>query len=557
MNPSSPLKFTSYVSFPNLKDRNYIYLDNTKLISKIAKQKGPFVLVRPRNFGKTTLICAFEELFEHGVGQFKGLAIEHLWKDTTYKVIHLDFIFNKLPDPTSEFLANFNYNLKSSLCSLEPDIFKSDNGDTPAKILEKVLKKHDNLVLLVDEFDVALTNTLHDEEMFNDRLELLSDFFNVIQRYLHKFRFIFMAGNVNIFVNPKFSQFNSYIDLSTDSEYGDLIGFTEEAIRTCCSENLNYAARELNEDTKTQAYTKENVLELMKEYYGGYYFVKAHKHQVLCPWDVMNFLDHPKESIHSYWIKAQCSKNEFLSRYLAQRIKQSNDPKTLHALLDLDYLENRDRDSLFATVEPAKQDLYSIVYQLGYLCIKGSSDKYYKIGLPNLEVKKAYADRLLELLTTKDDAKIRYTISFHEALSSGDVNNIKEVFNSFLNELSYEPVKNFDEECFKDVLKLAMLTVYVTASTEVMGDNGTADITAEAGDYLYVFELKVTDNSKDIATKLNDAKAQIIKNNYARPLTDKIVVPIALVLENNSKNREKSDTPVCQIIALEKVDNLI
>lgn len=60
--------------------------------------------------------------------------------------------------------------------------------------------------------------------------------------------------------------------------------------------------------------------------------------------------------------------------------------------------------------------------------LKGSSDKFYKIGLPNLEVKKAFADRLLELLTTKKDAKIIYTISFYEALSSGGVNNIKEVF---------------------------------------------------------------------------------------------------------------------------------
>ena len=66
-------------------------------------------------------------------------------------------------------------------------------------------------------------------------------------------------------------------------------------------------------------------------------------------------------------------------------------------------------------------------------------------------------------------------------------------------------------------------------------------------------ELKVTDNSKDIDTKLNEAKEQIIKNKYARRLTDKTVVPVALVLENNSKSREKRDTPVCEIVALEKV----
>ena len=113
---------------------------------------------------------------------------------------------------------------------------------------------------------------------------------------------------------------------------------------------------------------------------------------------------------------------------------------------------------------------------------------------------------------------------------------------------------SFNEACFRDVLKLAMLTFNVTATTEVMGACGRADITAEAGDYLYVFELKVTDNSKDIATKLSEAKEQIIKNKYARRLTDKTVVPVALVLENNSKRREKTDTPVCEIVALEKVE---
>ena len=174
-----------------------------------------------------------------------------------------------------------------------------------------------------------------------------------------------------------------------------------------------------------------------------------------------------------------------------------------------------------------------------------------------MRLKRPFADRLLELLTTKKDAKIRYTISFCEALSSGDVNNIKEVFITFFNELSKELVTVFNEACFKDVLKIAMLTFNVSASTEVMGACGRADITAEAGDYLYVFELKVTDNSKDIDTKLTEAKEQLIKNKYARRLTDKTVIHVAIVVKNNSESREKNDTLVCEIVALEKVDNWI
>ena len=201
----------------------------------------------------------------------------------------------------------------------------------------------------------------------------------------------------------------------------------------------------------------------------------------------------------------------------------------------------------------ANLDLFAILYQAGYFCIKAVVDDIFKVGIPNLEVKKAYSNIVLNELTKTKEAKLKYVEPFKEVLASGNLDKIKELFNTFINEFSYETVKNFNEACFRDVLKLAMLTFNVTASTEVMGACGRADITAEAGDYLYVFELKVTDNSKDIDTKLSEAKEQIIKNKYARRLTDKTVVPVALVLENNSKSREKTETPVCEIVALEKV----
>lgn len=145
-------------------------------------------------------------------------------------------------------------------------------------------------------------------------------------------------------------------------------------------------------------------------------------------------------------------------------------------------------------------------------------------------------------------------LSFKEILGSGNIDKIKELFNTFINELSYETVKNFNEACFRNVLKLAMLCFNVTATTEVMGTCGRADICAETNDYLYVFELKVTDSRKDVDKKLNEAKEQITKNRYARRLTDKTVVPVALVLLNSIRNRDSNEAPVCEIAALEKTD---
>lgn len=83
------------------------------------------------------------------------------------------------------------------------------------------------------------------------------------------------------------------------------------------------------------------------------------------------------------------------------------------------------------------------------------------------------------------------------------------MFNSYINEISYEIVKNFSESSFRDVIKLALLSFKINASTEVMSACGRADLTAESNYYLYVFELKVTDKKSNVASKLEDAKSKL------------------------------------------------
>ena len=276
-------------------------------------------------------------------------------------------------------------------------------------------------------------------------------------------------------------------------------------------------------------------------------------HHVYNPWSIVNFFDAPVRGFIPYWVSSGGATPTFLVNYLKQGLKKYNSNE-LQTLLGIDSTVNKVSDKLYPVIDKiADIDLYVILYQAGYFCIKGVNRKIFQIGIPNLEVKQAYSEILLRLLTNNNDVQEKFSTSLYDVLCENNLDKLKDIFNCFINELSYETVKNFNEACFRYVLKLAMLTFNVTDSTEVMGSCGRADITAEAGEYLYVFELKVTDNSKDIDTKLNDAKAQIIKNKYARRLTDKTVVPVALVLENNSKNREKGDTPVCEIVALEKV----
>ncbi len=555
------MKFTKLLpnscNFRDLIDNNRIYVDKTALICQIAKdEKGPYFISRPRRFGKSTLINTFHELFAHGTEKFKGLAIEPLWQDKTYKVLHIDFSsYNFLSE--INFCDYFYEDLKQKFIELGFSVNDSNLSlKAPGLLVDNAFKNNhsgEEIVLLVDEYDTPLSAVLNNEKEFIARRDILHNFYSKVKEYQGRFRFIFITGVTYYSHTSIFSAFNNLKDLTLDLRYGALLGYTSEELEKYFSEYINNAVDVLNKKYHTERYTHDVVVSELKRNYDGYSFDEEALNHVYNPWSIVNFFDAPVREFIPYWVASGGATPTFLVNYLKQGLKKYNSNE-LQSLLSIDSTVNKDADSLYPSIENiANINLFAILYQAGYFCIKTAEDGYFKVGIPNLEVKKAYSNLVLNQLTKSQDSKLRFIEPFKEVLASGNLDKIKELFNTLINEFSYETVKKFNEACFRDVLKLAMLTFNVSASTEVMGACGRADITAEAGKYLYVFELKVTDNSKDIDTKLNDAKAQIIKNKYARRLTDKTVVPVALVLENNSKSRDKSDTPVCEIVALEKV----
>ena len=557
----SKMEFTKQLpdttDFGELIDSNCIYVDKTAIINQFASKKGPFFISRPRRFGKSTLINTLHELFSHGLEKFKGLKIEPLWKDKTYKVLHLDF-------SSYNFLSEINFNdyfyedLKQEFLSIGLKVNDSTlDTKIPALLFDNVLKNNPSdqkIVLLIDEYDTPLSAVLNNEKEFIARRDILYSFYSKLKQYQGRFRFIFITGVTYYSHTSIFSAFNHLTDLTLDSDYGALLGYTSDELESYFSEYIDNAVETLNRKFPTERYTHEKVVEELKRNYDGYSFDEDCMHHVYNPWSILNFLKSPHRGFIPYWVVSGGSTPTFLVNYLKQGLEKYNADE-LQSLLQIDSTVDKVSSKLYPTIDNiAKIDLFAILYQAGYFCIKGENRKILQIGIPNLEVKRAYSEIMLRLLTNNNDVQEKFTTSLYDVLCENKLDKLKDIFNCFINELSYETVKNFNEACFRDVLKLAMLTFNVTAATEVMGACGRADITAEAGDYLYVFELKVTDNSKDIDTKLTEAKDQIIKNKYARRLTDKTVVPVALVLENNSKSRDKSDTPVCEIVALEKVE---
>ena len=82
---------TGTSDFETLRKRGQLYVDKTAQIYDLASKFEKFFLTRPRRFGKSLLVSTFASLFRNGLKYFSGLAIEKLWKDTTYNVVEIDF----------------------------------------------------------------------------------------------------------------------------------------------------------------------------------------------------------------------------------------------------------------------------------------------------------------------------------------------------------------------------------------------------------------------------------------------------------------------------------
>ena len=68
-------------NFESLIHDNYVYVDKTALIYKLADSGRYYFLSRPRRFGKSLLISTMDAYFSGKRELFKGLAIEKLEHD--------------------------------------------------------------------------------------------------------------------------------------------------------------------------------------------------------------------------------------------------------------------------------------------------------------------------------------------------------------------------------------------------------------------------------------------------------------------------------------------
>jgi hypothetical protein len=169
-------------------------------------------------------------------------------------------------------------------------------------------------------------------------------------------------------------------------------------------------------------------------------------------------------------------------------------------LKDIDF----DLKSLEKDVKIAAREIYNyrvgskdpvpLLYQSGYLTIKGYDKKYNKfvLGFPNEEVKYGFMYELCPIYLPETDVFHEFFIGdFVEDLRTGKVESFMTRLQAFFASISYK-LKNKDEKDFQTAFFILFKLMGQFVEVEQCSAKGSADAVVKTFKYVYVFEFKVT-----------------------------------------------------------------
>jgi len=428
--------------FSSLRQAKFIYVDKTEMICRLAKDGARFFLARPRRFGKSLLLSTFESLFRYGLRDFKGLAIEKLWKDKTYKVLHLDFSMTLDFQSIEEFLELFDRMLDRSArnSGLEIPQRSTDPVDRLASFIS--MQDSNTLVLLIDEYDTPLTANLDNPVLFSQVRRYLTLLYSSIKAYEGCLRFFFMTGITKISNTGIFSAFNNLQDISLRSAYGTLLGYTDEEIRRFFPQHVKRAARELRTDP-------EDILRQLKETYDGFSFDERAATHVYSPWSILNFLNCPEQGFKNYWY-ASSGQPTVLMKYLENHALEnpvSFDQPIVMSVEDLDASRQYDEISV-----------ESLLTQCGYFTIRERLDGgFLLLGYPNREVAMSMARLYANRLIQKGSLLESGVFSLARTMAHAPADAVIDHFNRALNAIVYQRYPITDEASCRAYLQVLMI----------------------------------------------------------------------------------------------------
>ena len=458
-------------NFGEVRRGGYAYVDKTALMWKMVSEGKYYFLSRPRRFGKSLLLSTLEAFFSGERELFNGLYVDKVeWDWQEYPILHLDLNSREYKDEQS-LEAELNRHLEAWE-KLYGDEYKDRASEERfIHVINHAYEKTGmRVVILVDEYDKPLLQTIGNETLQNAYRSKLKAFYSVLKTLDAKIRFAFLTGVTKFGKVSVFSDLNNLTDLSFDDRYATICGISE-------SELHNYFDESIQQLADANKMMKEACYDRMKEDYDGYHF-DIDTPGMYNPFSVLNTLS--KCRFRDYWFETGTPS------FLVYQLKKTGYP-----------LDNMTEEELSAdtlnSIDVMDVNPLPLLYQSGYLTIKDYDPEFktYRLGFPNREVREGFIKYLYPFYTPKTQDLGRFAITlFVKDIRSGQAEAFMTRLSDFFATGDYQVMGRL-EIYLQNTLNVIFNLMGLYVEVERHTTNGRMDMVIQTPQYVYIIELKI------------------------------------------------------------------
>ena len=471
-------------SFEKIRTDGYFYIDKTALIYQMVKTGSYYFLSRPRRFGKSLLISTLEAYFLGKKELFEGLAMEKLEKDwITYPIFHMDLNTEKY-DTRESLDSILNFTLEK---------WEQQYGTAPSEttfalrfrgLIERAYKQTgQRVVILIDEYDKPMLQAIGNEELQKEFRNTMKAFYSVLKTMDGCIQFAFLTGVTKFGKVSVFSDLNNLDDISMRNQYIDICGVSEKELH----DDLEIELHELA-DIKGVSY--HEICDKLREYYDGYHFTH-NSIGIYNPFSLLNTFKY--KEFGSYWFETGTP------TYLVELLKKHH--------YDLRRMAHEETSiSVLNSIDSASDNPIPVIYQSGYLTIKGYDEEFgiYSLGFPNREVEEGFIKFLLPFYANTNAVESEFEIQkFVREIRIGDYDSFFRRLRSFFADTPYELIRDLELH-YQNVLFIVFKLVGFYVKAEYHTSEGRIDLVLQTDKFVYVIEFKLDGTAEDALRQINE-----------------------------------------------------
>lgn len=501
-------------NFEKIRKEGFLYIDKTELIYQLVKTGNYYFLSRPRRFGKSLLLSTLEAYFMGKKELFEGLAIGKLEKEwIQYPIIHLDLNAKKF-DTEEDLIRLVDRQLlvyEAKYGSSSADQTIDDRFFTLIRLAYE--KTGQRVVILIDEYDKPMLQTLDNERLQQDYRDTLKAFYGVMKSMDGYIKFAFLTGVTKFGKVSVFSDLNNLDDISMRKPFISICGISENELH-------RYFDTDIQELSSALDLSYEETCKELKKRYDGYHFVPDSP-GIYNPFSLLNTFKYLQ--FGSYWFETGTP------TYLVELLKRAN-----YNLYNMAHTET-DADVL-NSIDSTSTSPVPVIYQSGYLTIKGYNREFgiYRLGFPNQEVEEGFMKFLLPFYTHTDKVDSSFQIQkFVHEVRNGDYEAFFRRLQSLFADTPYELVRD-QELHYQNVLFIVFKLIGFYVKAEYHTSEGRIDLLLQTDRFIYLMEFKL-DGTAD------EALRQIEEKGYALPFTSdpRKLFRIGINFSSKTRNMER------------------